>query len=319
MALSDLQVFSEFAQETVTETIRQQVEAFNAASNGGIMLAVSGNEGDYTDETFWKEIPGLVRRRDAYGSGAVTAVPLAQGSMTTVKVAGGTPPVTLEPQAFTWIQKNPEEAGVVYGEQYAVGILQDQLNTAIRGGVAAISNNANAVLDGTSGTASRASFVSASGLFGDRQNDIAVWVLHSKVMTDIFQENVANVERLFTIGDVSVMQDGFGRAFVMTDSAALVNATPDPDQYHTLGLVPMGITVEDNGDSYTHVETSNGNENIERSIQSEFTYNVGIKGYSWDKANGGASPTDAAIGTGTNWDQSATDLKSTAGVLLNTQ
>ena len=29
---------------------------------------------------------------------------------------------------------------------------------------------------------------------------------------------------------------------------------------------------------------------------------MGLRGYAWDVANGGQSPTDAAIATGTNWD-----------------
>lgn len=34
-----------------------------------------------------------------------------------------------------------------------------------------------------------------------------------------------------------------------------------------------------------------------------------------DIANGGKSPTDAELATGSNWDQVATSIKDTAGVL----
>jgi hypothetical protein len=115
------------------------------------------------------------------------------------------------------------------------------------------------------------------------------------------------------------MQDGFGRLMFMTDSPSLVNTTPDPDTYNILGLVPGALMVEDNGDLFTNIETSNGEENIQRTMQSEFTYNVGVKGYSWDKTNGGASPAEAALGTGTNWDKVVSDNKDTAGVLITSQ
>jgi hypothetical protein len=38
-------------------------------------------------------------------------------------------------------------------------------------------------------------------------------------------------------------------------------------------------------------------------------------GYSWDTTNGGKSPTDAEIATGTNWDTYVTDVKNSAGVV----
>jgi hypothetical protein len=64
------------------------------------------------------------------------------------------------------------------------------------------------------------------------------------------------------------------------------------------------------------IQTANGDENIQRSIQSEWTYNLGIKGAAWDKTNGGKSPNDAALATAANWDRYATDFKDTAGVLI---
>lgn len=318
MALSDMQVFEEYAYGAATETITQQVELFNAASRGAITLVAASNEGDYSTETFWKEISGLVRRRDAYGSGAVSAVALEQDAMTAVKVAGGTPPISFQPQQLSWIQKNPEEAGVVIGEQLGQGMLQDMVNSAIRAGQAAIGNVAALVEDDTAGTITRAGLVAASARFGDRAADIAVWVTHSKTMHDLFAENVTNTNRLFDIGSVSVMEDGFGRLFIMTDSPALITSGT-PDDYHTLGLVEGALSIEDNGDLFTNVETTNGTENIGRTMQSEYTFNAKVKGYSWDKANGGASPTDAELGTGTNWDQVASDVKNTAGVMLSTQ
>ncbi len=38
-------------------------------------------------------------------------------------------------------------------------------------------------------------------------------------------------------------------------------------------------------------------------------------GYSWDVANGGKSPTDAEIATGTNWQRYVTDIKHSAGLI----
>lgn len=318
MALSDMQVFEQYAYGSATETIAQQVELFNAASRGAITLTSAANEGDYSSETFWKEIAGLMRRRNAYGSGAVGGVNLSQDAHTSVKVAGGTPPVTFTVAQMSWIQKSPEEAGVVIGEQLGVGMMQDMINTALRAGRAAIGANAALLEDDTAGTITRGGLVAASARFGDRAGDIAAWVMHSKVLHDLFAENITNTNRLFDIGTVSVLEDGFGRILIMTDSPDLIT-TGTPDTYHTLGLVDGALMVEDNGDLFTNIETTNGDENIIRTMQAEYTFNAKVKGYSWDKANGGASPNDAALALGTNWDKVATSDKNTAGVLLNTQ
>jgi len=326
MALSDMQVFEEYALGTYNEEVGQLVELFNGASRGTLILIPAGHEGDYSSESFWQAIPGLVRRRNAYGTGAVPAVPLTQGVHTTVKVAGGTPPISFTKTQFRWMQKNPEEAGVRMGEQLAKASLQDQLNCAIRVGVAGMSGigapsapgaGDGVVYDGTAGNLSRSALTSGAFLFGDRQSAIRAWITSSKPMEDLYQGNLANAEQLFNIETVSVTQDGLGRVVIHTDSPDLVVAGA-PNNYHTLGLVEGAITMEDNGTMDMNEETKNGDENIQSTIQAEWDFQAGMKGISWDKGSGGASPNDAALATAANWDLVASDIKDTAGVLVTT-
>jgi hypothetical protein len=313
MALSDLAVFSEYTYEALTEVLSQQVELFNAASAGTILLQSAAHQGDFSDRAFWANVDGLVRRRNAYGSGAVASKTLEHLVDTMVKVAAGTPPVELPPSQFTWIQRNPEEGGAVYGQQLAKATLADMLNTAILAYGAALNGEADVNFDGTAGTPTLATLLSGSAKFGDRSAAIQAWLMHSKSMFDIFGTALANTAGLFTFGTVNVRQDGFGRPFIVTDSDALVEAGP---QYRIAGLVAGAISVEMNGDFDQNIETANGDENIQRSIQSEWTYNLGIKGYSWDKTSGGKSPNDAALGTAANWDRYASSHKDTAGILI---
>ena len=119
MALSDLAVFSEYAYSTMTEMQDQQIGLFNAATRGGLVLQSGNHQGDYSDEAMWAKISGLVRRRNAYGSGTVAEKVLEHLTETSVKVAAGTPPVRIDPGMMKWIQRSPEEAGVVVGKQMA--------------------------------------------------------------------------------------------------------------------------------------------------------------------------------------------------------
>lgn len=314
MPLDDMKVFNDFLYRTITEVIDQQVRLFNEASGGTIVLTTKRNVGDYTHEASFKAISGLIRRRNAYGSGAVAAVDLEQLQKNSVKVASGTPPIRFQPQQFSWIQQDPETAGVVIGEQFAEGQFQDMLNTALYSLVAAMNGVAGVKYDGTAGKATYRALNATAAKFGDRANAIRAWVLHSTPMHDLWDNALANAEELFSFGTVAVRTDPFGRRFIVTDSPALVVASPAG--YRTLGLVDTAVTVEDNDDFFSNLETTNGDENISRTWQAEYTFNVGIKGYSWDTASGGHSPTTAALSTTANWDKFATSNKDTAGVML---
>ena len=138
--------------------------------------------------------------------------------------------------------------------------------------------------------------------------------MHSTPMTNLYLNNLANAENLFKYETINVIRDPFGRLMIQTDSANLVASTV----YRILGLVNGAIMVQQNGDWMANTETKNGDENILRTWQAEWSYNLAIKGFAWDKTNGGKSPTDAALLTSTNWDKYATSNKDTAGVVILT-
>jgi hypothetical protein len=322
MALSDLKVYSEFAYTTFTEVLRQQVNLFNQASAGAIVLGVGAHLGDFSDSVFWKKVDGLVRRRNAYGSGSVAAKNLAQETETMVKVAAGTPPINIDPGQFRWIQQNPEIAGAVIGQQLAVEALADMLNTGLGAFYVSHLQTTDNVLDITGRTTpadklSVAVLAEGSAKLGDQSGgSIQAWVMHSKPMFDIYANALANANQLFVYGNVIVSRDPLGKLLIMTDSPSLVNTTPTPDVYHTLGLKAGAIIVDRNNDFDANEETSNGDENIKRTYQAEWSFNLGIAGHAWDKANGGKSPTNAALLTGTNWDKIVTSNKDLGGVII---
>ena len=318
MALTNLQVFNQYAYATMQELLSYNINLFNQATKGALVLRGGNNQGDYSDVASYKRISGLVRRRDAYGTGSVSAVDINMLLATAVKVAAGTAPVNIDPHFWQWIQRAPEEAGVVIGRQLAEDTLADMLAASLKSLIAALTTvGATVVYDGTAGTLSLGKLVTGSALFGDRADDLACWVIHSKPMFDIFGAALTNANVLFTFGTVKVMQDGFGRPFIITDQTDLVY-TSSGTKYHTLGLAPGGAVIEQNPDFLENIETKNGNENITRTYQAQWSFNLALKGFQWDKTNGGHSPTNAALATGTNWDQYAASIKDLPGIMVNT-
>lgn len=316
MSLNNMQVFNQFLYDTVTETIRQQINLFNGASSNALQLRTASNVGDTAHEITYKLIQGMMRRRDAYGGGDINHTTLQQMDHVAIKIAGGTAPIDFEPQQFSWIQLNPEEAGVVIGEQLAAGILADELNTSILGLVTAINANTGVIYDGKASTLTLNALNKGAAKFGDRSGDLAVWIMHSTPAHDLYDTALTNANRLFQFGTVRVLEDGLGRRFVVTDSPALINigTDPDPNTYNTLGLVSGAAIAEDNGDYYATLQEQTGKENIQRTFQAEYTFNLKLKGYSW--ATSVKSPNNAAIGSAANWSKIATDNKDTAGVLV---
>ena len=317
MALSDLAVFGEQLYSTTTEVLTEQVELFNEASRGAIVLASRPFSGDYSDTAFFAKVSGLIRRRDPYATGAIAKKSLQHIIDTMVKIGAGTAELDISKAQFRWIQQNPAIAAATFAQQLAKDQLQDMLRLAIGSTRAALATQAEVVHDGTAGKITHRAMNAAVSKFGDYGNEIVVWVMHSTPLYDLYDAGLANGEALFSYGTVNIASDPFGRIFVVSDNASLLTAGT-PNTYHTLGLVPGAVTVNMNDDYDSNVDERNGDENIVRSFQSEWSYNLGVKGFAWDKTNGGKAPQDAAILTGTNWDRYATSHKDLPGVLLNT-
>ena len=321
MALSDLQVFSEKLYDSYLETLSYQLELFNAATQGGLVLTTGAMQGDFETKALWSRIPNLVRRRNVYDPTAtLTPTKLGMKSASKVKVAGGTNPVELDSYQFTWIRKSPEEAAMVMSKQLAEDSMADMVATAINAFVAAIGAQATNVYDGSAGVASLAGLNSAASKMGDRSQDILCWVMNSKSAFDIWGAAIVNANNLFTYGTVNISRDAMGRPIVITDNPALVNLTPTPDIYRTLGLTSGAVVVEQNDNDFqSEIVPGVGKQNISKTFQAEWTFNLSVKGFTWDMTNGGASPSDAAIATATNWDKVATSHKDLAGILANFQ
>lgn len=318
MALSDLQVFSEKVYTTKQELLDYNMDLFNQSTRGGLVLVPGSMQGDFYTESLWARIGNLVRRRNAYGSGSLTTQQLSMKVGTKVKVAAGTNPVNLEKNMLSWIQKSVDEASAVVAKQLAQDEMNDLLSTAIKAYVAAVGNVSTNVYDGTAGTPDFTKLVNAAQLMGDRYEDIVCWLMHSKSFFDIHKIGLANASQLFKFGTVMVMADSLGKPFVVADHPALVY-TSTGTKYRVLGLTPGAVQIEQNNDFNSNVDTRNGNENIATTWQAEWTFNIGLKGFTWDMTNGGASPNDAALTTATNWDVVAASNRDLAGVLANFQ
>ena len=315
MSLSQMQVFNQYIMPATIETLAQMVDKFNQASAGSIRLTTEGFDGDFLQESFFAAIHSAQRRVDRYAAnGNATATDLTQLKHSSVKVAGGFGPIRFEPSQLTWLNKPTAEGIEVASRNFAEALMADQLNTAIAALVAAIGNNA-AVTNDVSATAgiSYVAINEAHGKFGDHSGNLVAQIMNGVTYHKLIGANLANTQQLFQSQNVRVV-DILGKAVVVTDAPAL-SAAGAPSKLKVLSLTEGAATVSDGGDLISNIETSNGKERIETTMQVDYTFGLGLKGYTWDEVNGGKSPSDADLATGANWDMSATSVKHTAGVL----
>lgn len=317
MSLSQMQVFNKYFMPAIIETLAQMVQKFNAASNGAIRLTTDGFEGDFLQESFFASIHSAQRRVDRYAAqAAAAATDLTQQKHSSVKIAGGFGPIRYEPSQMTWLQKPTAEGIEVASRNFAEAMMADQLNTAIAGLVAAIGNQPDATNDVSAATDPALSYVAmndAHAKFGDHSGNLIAQVMNGTAYHKLIGANLVNTAQLFQAQNVRVV-DILGKPVIVTDAPALYEAGT-PNKLKVLSLAESAAIVHDGSDVITNIETSNGQTRIETTMQMDYSFGLGLKGYTWDEANGGKSPSDAEISTGTNWDKVATSIKHTAGVL----
>lgn len=315
MSLSQMQVFNQYLMPVLAEIYPQEIQKFNAASNGAIVLQSAGFDGDFFRESFYNALHSAQRRVDRYAAQAsAAATDLTQSQQSMVKVAGGFGPIRYEPSQMSWLNKPTQEGIEVAARMFAEALLADQLNTAVASGVAAI-GNVSALTNDVSASAkiTHSALNSTDALFGDMSQRLVARIMTGLQYHTLIGENITNATDLFKSDTVRIV-DILGKAIVVTDVPAL-RVTGTPNKQKVLTLVAGGIMVSDSGDLITNIETKNGQTRIETTMQSDYTFGLGIKGFTWDETNGGKSPTDAELATGTNWDKVKTSVKECAGVL----
>jgi hypothetical protein len=320
MALNQMEVFNTYFMPAIIETLDQMVDKFNGASAGTIVLSTQAFDGDFLQESFYAAIHSAQRRVDRYATNeTVNATDLTQLRHSGVKIAGGFGPIRFEPSQMTWLNKPTAEGIEVASRNFAEALLQDQLNTAIAALVAAIENQSAAKYDASTespaGGVNYRNINKAHAKFGDHSGELVAQVMTGTVAHKLIGQNLTNVNRLFVSNNVNVI-DILGKSVIVTDAPALYEAVSGGnDLEKVLSLAPQAAIVYDSGDVVTNIETSNGRERIETTMQVDYSFGLALKGYTWDETNGGKSPSDAELATGSNWDKVATSIKHTAGVL----
>ena len=314
--VSDFQVYDEQFFGGWTEVLMQNTEAFNAVSRDTLRMVAQMKRGDFEDESFFEAIAAanLISRRDTTSVAAATDQPLTQGEEKRPKINRKIGPIADTEDAFRKTQIPLTQFSYLLGQQTAVGVLRDMLNSILRA-IEASLTGVGALKVTQAATMRIAYLIEAVTLLGDAGDDVLCWVMHSVPYYGLMAANAA--AGITNVADVTIVEGttaSLGRPVILTDSAALVKSG-SPDTYITLGLTRNAGVVTESEERVIANERVLGLEQLVQRIQGEFAYNIGVKGFTW---GGGANPTDANVAAAGNWTQVAADVKSGPGVWLST-
>lgn len=326
-----------FVYSGYTEMLTQFSAAFNEQSNGTIRLTAESKRGDFDEHSFFQNINGLVTRRDPSSDAGVADKNVDMATINTVKLNRRIGPVAQSYDSFRKIgvvgrvPENHQNSGIdeldyIVGQQSAKAVQVEMINTALLSlatslrGVTELVHD-NGATDAT-GKIDSIDLVRGLSKMGDAAGGIRLWVMHSKAYYDLIEDQITqNLDATtgFVLANASPVT--LNRPVLVIDSPSLVvpdGVTTGVDSYLTLGLKANAAEAEDTEDMMLATQLITGNENLGIRIQGEYAYNVGVHGFDWDTTNGGSNPTQAALGTATNWDKAYADPKDLGGVVIET-
>lgn len=321
-------IFPELVHSGMVETLVQNTDAFNGASLNAIRLLTARRMGDYAQESFFKNISGLVSRRlvaNSPDNPAVTPSQLPIDEHISIKLNRRIGPVDQTLDSFRKLGENAdlEVLSFTLGEQVAKAIQVDQLDAGLRAVAAAILGQSALKVDADAASPSLITtddLVSALANFGDAANRIVIWVMHSKPFYDLVKQQIGlNIDGISNFNIANASPVTLNRPVLVTDSAALTGvdaSSPQNTTYFTLGLTAEAVVLEDSEEELIYTDIITGRENVVARMQGEFAYNVKCRGFKWDVSNGGVNPSNTALATSTNWDKAMTDDKDLAGVVI---
>lgn len=319
---SDFVVRNELFQTLFTETLAQNVDILNQDGNGVIRLVTNEREGDYDKTRFFDRPSGGVSRRDTTDtSTALTPTALTQDEVIGVKLNRKYGPYQQTRDAFKKIGGTPEDLTMILAPNMAEEAMKGMVNDAVAALVAALRNNAGVVYDyaatGSNKTIDHTALIRGRALFGDAFGRIKGWGMNGAAFHKLVEAQLSVASG--NVGDFAVYEGQAGTlglpAFVSDAPAFATSGTPG--EYHILGLVPNAAVLTVSEAPYMATDETILKENILYAFQGEYAFNLELKGYKWDVANGGTNPSAAALATGSNWDKVVANDKDTAGIVID--
>lgn len=305
---SDLVIYDELVQTSYLERRQEVINIFNQNGFGALTLTNEAVVGDYSKSAFYK-IGGSVAHRDVNSTSTVTPDNIDADEMVDVKVPWKYGPYAVTEESFKRRGVSPTEFSALVGVDMADAVMENQVELAMGALQGAIGSNSNMIASASISTDGKKALTKGMRKFGDRAERIAAWVMDSSTYFDFVDQAIEN--KIFEEAGL-VIYGGtpgtMGKPVLVTDKA--------PEDV-VFGLQSGAVRLRESQAPGVRSYDIDDQENLAIGFRGEGVINVGLMGYSWDTAAGGANPAFADLANTANWDKYATSDKLTAGVLID--
>ena len=294
------------------EGIQENLKLFNSASEGCIVMKEQRIKGDFEKEAYWKgNVPIL--DRDPTSNAPRPVQSWGEGEQVSVKVPFKTPIMRMTYEEVYRSGRSIDEFSYQLGKSYAEAEMSNRLSTGIAA-LKAATAAAGATMNITSATLDALSLADLLGTYGDKADLVKMLLMHSGARTTLVKTAITS-NRLGEVGGIVYGADPgtLGRPTLVRDDTALKETT----HWVVMALTAGAIEISDNSQPPVLDSGKDGTkENIAFYWTAEGTFNLKLKGYSWNTATGGANPTTAELATTANWSKVATSDKALAAAKL---
>lgn len=304
---SDLIIYNDLAQTSYLERRQDNLDVFNASSNGAIVLDNALIEGDFRKRAFY-QLGGSIEHRDVDSTGKVTGKKIGAGESVGVKAPWKYGPYQTTEEAFKRRGRDVSEFSEIVGVDVADASLEGFIKYGIQALSASIGANQDMVVTANIEVDGKKTLTKGMRKYGDRFGRIALFVMHSSTYFDIIDQAIA--AKIYEEAGVVVYggQPGtLGKPVLVTDTAP-IDAI--------FGLLPNAVVITESQAPGFRSYPINDEENLGVGYRAEGAINIDLLGYSWDETNGGKNPSLTEIGATNSWKKHATSNKVTAGVMI---
>jgi hypothetical protein len=308
-----LKIDNEVVHATATETIMQYTDMFSTGTAGAITVSTESIMGDLQATSMLAEIASIIGRRDITAGTDASVKTLSSRDENNVKMYWGTGAIEFKMVDATRYGSNSDAFSVAIGQQVGKGIVTYLLNSALAAVRASVETQTTLVTGDGTASVTHTLLNTALRPMGDARDDIVCWVMQGATYSDLVGQAIT--DKIDSVAGGSIRSGSvptLGRPTYVTDSASLDMTAG----VAILGLTVGSIQVVETASRNFISEVVSGKENLVYRIQGEGEFLLNVKGYSWKTASG-TNPTAATVGTAANWELKASDVKSSAGVLLN--
>ncbi|WLS93598.1 Ig domain-containing protein [Gilliamella apis] len=303
---NDLIIYNDLAQTAFLERRQDNLEVFNTASNGAILIDNELIEGDFRKRAFYK-VGGTIESRDVNSTNKKQGKKIGAGETVSVKVPWAYGPYETTEEAFKRRGRDVSEFSEVVGIDVADATTEGYVKYAIHSLIAAIESNPSMITTADIATDGKKTLTKGLRKYGDKFERVSLFVMHSTTYFEIIDQAISN--KIHEEAGVVVYggQPGtLGKPVLVTDCVP-VDAI--------LGLVANAVKITESQAPGFRSYDVNDQENLVIAYRAEGTVNIDLLGYSWDTSKGD-NPDLAKLSDKENWKKHFDSDKSTAGVLI---